>query len=133
MASITICGDAVVIKSAETLDNLKLLQKYKPEALCLMDEDGNAVFKVGVASREAGGQLNNFGASFASVTRDADGLATITMISSGSQSGAELVSDVSDKFGPAIIKLSRVEEQFASAIEQIAKDKAEVLEHITLA
>ena len=43
MAKITIAGDAVVITSTQKLEDIKLLEKYRPKALCLYETGENGI------------------------------------------------------------------------------------------
>ena len=105
MAKITIVGDAMVITSSKKLEDIKLLEKYRPKALCLYEtnEDGKKeeVFKVGSTNGE--GAINKYGASFASVTHDEEMLATITMPIP--QGVADAIEYAAEKVGMAVINL----------------------------
>lgn len=132
MAKITIAGDSIVITSSKTLEAIKELDKYRPEALRLYerDEDGNKteVFRVAPGSN---GAINGYGAVFASATHDEYKLASITMsIPAGTD---DVVEYAAEKFGKAITMLNRVEAQFEDALDAVADEKAAVRECITVA
>lgn len=133
MAEIIIAGDAIVVTSSKTLEDIKTLEKYAPKALRLYEtnEDGKKeeVFCVGSTNGE--GSINQYGASFNSITHDDKKLATITMsIPHGITNAVEYTADL---IGKAIIMLNKVEENLDGALEQVAADKAAVLENITVA
>lgn len=133
MAKITIAGDAIVVTSAKTLEDIKTLEKYNPKALRLYDtdEDGKKFETFCVCSTGGDGSINQYGASFGSVTHDDDKLATITMaIPRGVKDAVEYAAD---KIGMAIVMLNQVEAQFEEALAKVAADKATVLENITVA
>lgn len=129
MAKILIAGDAMVIESAHTLETLKTLEKHRPKALCLYSEDGKeVVFKVGTTAGE--GNINGYGASFGSVSKNGEKKAIITMrIPADTAYAAAYAEDV---IGNAIIKLNKVEAQFEDALEGVEAEKAEVRENITV-
>lgn len=133
MAKITIAGDAVVITSSQKLDDIKMLEKYRPNALVLYETNDSgkkeAVFKVG--STTGKGEIGRYGASFASTTHDDDKLATITMAMPAGVTDAKKA--VADMVGVAILNLNKVEEQFAAAIAEVAAEKAAIEANITVA
>ncbi len=129
MAKIIIAGDALVIESAHTLEEIKILETYRPKALMLYDEDGeDAIFLVGTTTGK--GSITRYGASFGSASRNGSGNATIT---------TEIPADVTDatkyaeeKIGISIIHLNAVEAQFASALEAIEAEKETIRSNINV-
>ena len=82
MANVRILGDAVVLTSDLKLDDLKLVQKMRPKALSLFEEDesGKLVpyFKVGIGDGEVrNSDVNDYGIIFRKASRD-EGLAQVT-------------------------------------------------------
>lgn len=130
MAKISIAGEAVVIKSAATMEDIKTLEKYSPKDLCLyeVDEDGcrEEVFRVMTCDC---GNINQFGACFSNVTRDDEKLACITMVLPDGVVDAEKF--IIDNYGLAIMRLNRVEEQFEDALKKVEADRKAVEECIT--
>lgn len=134
MAKITIVGDAMVVTSTKTLENIQTLEKYRPKALTLFEtnEDGKreAVFAVGTTNGK--GSITEYGASFGSAAHDGSGLATITMaVPAGA--GPDVKQAVADMVGVAIINLNKVEAQVDEALASVQSDKAAVMETITVA
>jgi len=133
MAKITIAGDAMVITSAITLEVLKKVEKYRPKALCLYDTDDNGIkteaFRVGTTNGV--GTINRFGASFATSSRDGNGLATITAIIP--KDVTDVVAYASDAIGLAVMQLNKVEAQVAPALKEIAAEQSAILDNIVLA
>lgn len=133
MAKITIAGDAVVITSTQKLEDIKLLEKYRPKALCLYETGENGkkeeVFKVGSTTGE--GAISMYGASFGSTTHDEEKLATITMTLP--RGVADAKQYVADAVGVAILNLNKVEAQFAEALADVTAEKETVMENITVA
>lgn len=135
MAKITIAGDAAVITSAAKLEDIKLLEKYSPDALCLFDENSETgrkevSFRVGTTAGK--GSVGTFGASFGSAAHDGTGLATITMGLPAGVTDANAAEKVADALGTAILKLKKVEEQIAPAVAAVAEEKAAIMEDITV-
>ena len=133
MAKIKVVGDVMVVESTQTLESIKTLEKYNPRALFLYeeDEDGKKKQVFRVASTTGKGNIGQYGASFGSETHDGRGIATITMcLPDGIEDAKEYVADA---VGLAIVRLNKVEEQFADALAKVDADKAAVLENIELA
>ena len=132
MAKITIVGDACVITSDKKLEDIKLLEKYSPKALSLFEEENGKkteVFKVCTA--DGAGSISKYGVCFESAGHNDEGLATLTVLLP--QGIEDVMAYAEDVYGPAIMKLNRVEEQFNLALGQVQAEKAAIREHITIA
>lgn len=131
MAKIIIAGDAVVITSAMKLEDLRNIKKYRPDALVLKGgEDGKEpVFAVGVT--QGNGDINQYGATFGTATRDDEKLATITMVAPGID--GDIKEFVADKLGSALMSLNKLEETLPGVVQSIAAEKEQVLNAITVA
>lgn len=135
MAKFIITGDAFVVTSSHTLEELKTLEKYDPKALSLFEADEDTgkkheVFRVYTAASGKGG-INVNGAQFACVSRDGSEAASITvLLPDGVEDAKEYVNET---FGPAIVKLEKVEAQLDEALAKVAADKAAIDAKITIA
>lgn len=131
MAKIVIAGDAVVITSALKLEDIKTIAKYNPEALTLKGgEDGKEpIFAIGVTNGP--GNINDVGASFGRESYDNEKLAVITMVTNGAT--GDVKEWVADRIGGAIMKLNALEEKLPAVLEELAGQKAAVMEAITVA
>lgn len=130
MAKITITGDAMVVTSSQTLEDIKTLEKHRPKALALYSEDGKEVlFKVG--STVGDGNINNFGASFGSVTHNESKFATITLKVPADTGDA--IKYAEETIGSAIINLNKVEKQFENALKAVMAEKEVIRNNITVA
>lgn len=131
MARVTIAGDAVVITSALALEDIKAIEKYRPEELIIKGgEDGKEpVFKLGTT--DGPGSIGNYGASFGRESNDGRKLATITMYETGIEGDAR--EYVADKIGAAVANLNKLEERLPLVLSEIASEKAAVMENITVA
>ena len=127
MAKIIIAGDAMIVESAHTLDQIRTLEKHRPKALALYDEDGkNEVFRVGTTNGE--GNIGCYGASFGSSAKNEGKKAVITMTIPADVTDAKKYAE--DTVGVAIINLNRVEAKFADALKSIEEEKATVRNNI---
>ena len=131
MARITIAGDAAVVTSAMTLEDIKTIEKYRPKELILKGgEDGNEpIFAIGTTA--GAGTINTYGASFGSETRDENKLACITMFLEGVT--GDVKDWVADRLGTAIVNLNKLEAKLPDILKEIADEKAKVLENIAVA
>lgn len=130
MAKITIAGDAVVIKSNLKLEDIAAVSKYRPNELVLKGgEDGKEpIFALCVTT--SAGSINSVGASFSRA--DADGKAMLTMFMQGVpvEKAREWVADT---LGSAIIHLNTLEARLPAVLEDIAAERAAVMENIAVA
>lgn len=129
MANVYIKGDAAIITSTVSLENLKNVTKYAPKALTLMggDDGKEPVFCVAVG-KSGPGAINAYGATFAPSTRDHEGKATITMMVPASVDKAK--DWVVNELGGALMSLKAIEEKLPAVIEKIAADKKAVEDSI---
>lgn len=132
MAKIVIAGDAVVVTSALKLEDIKTIEKYRPDELTLKGgEDGKEpIFRVGTTAGE--GNINSVGASFGHEASDGSGLACITMLKKGVKAD-EVKEWVADTLGSAITNLNTLEAKLPAVLAEIADQKATVMENITVA
>ena len=129
-ANATVIGNAMVVTSAQKLEDLKTVKKYRPEALTLYKEEKGekeAIFKIGFTDKD-GGSINKYGATFSQLT-DAEGHARLTMTFGPDLEQEDLV----DELGPALLKLKQLEETLDAELAGIAEDKAAAAAAITFA
>ena len=120
-AKVEISGASAVLVSDVTLDDWKRVEKYAPEILKIVDEEGNAVFKVKVG--EGGGSINEYGVSFGTYTNEG-GKATVTVL---------LDDDIEDKtaavtelMGSALLDLNEIENELPDVLKDIEAKEAEI-------
>ena len=132
MARITIAGDAVVVTSALKLEDIKAIEKYRPNELILKGgEDGKEpIFAIGTTS--GCGSINEVGVSFGRESHDNDKFATVTMCISNDVTG-DVKEWVADCIGSAIIMLNKLEEKLPAVLTEIADEKAEIMSNISVA
>ena len=131
MAKIRIAGESVVVTSDITLENYKMIAKYRPSKLVLKggDDGKDPIFAVGVTSNPRG-SINKVGAEFGSEAHDGTGRATITF--DLPQTDGDVKEAVAEKVGAAIIYLNKLEETLPDVVNEIAAEKAAVLENISV-
>lgn len=128
MAKITISGDAVVITSALKLEDIKTIQKYRPNELILKDDDDNIVFGVCVSTY---GKADSSSVNFTGETHDDAKLATVTLCSACAE--GDIKEWVADHLGGAIINLNRLEEKLVGVLASVNAEKEAVINSITFA
>lgn len=131
MARITVAGESVVVTSAITLEDYRMIAKYRPDKLVLKggDDGKEPIFAVGVATNPHG-SINKMGAEFGSEAHDGTGRATITF--DLPQTDGDVKEAVAEKVGAAIIHLNKLEEILPDVVNEIAAEKAAVLENISV-
>lgn len=131
MAKITIAGDAIVITSSLKLEDIKTVEKYRPEALVLLDEDGEQVFRVGTTT--GAGNITKYGAEFGSETRDDEKKAIMTLVFTCNDKSMSIKEVVADKIGAYVLNLSKVEDNIPAVLGEIKAEKERIMESITIA
>lgn len=128
MAKIIIAGDAVVVESAFTLEEIKTLEKYRPNALVLFEADGKTErFKVNTNSV---GSISQYGVSFNSSSKNEGHKAIVTL--GLSPSVEDVTAYVENVIGVSILYLNEVERQFADALAEVSEEKARIRDSITI-
>jgi hypothetical protein len=125
MAKTTIAGNSYVITSDVAMSDLETVQKYRPSALALVDEETKETyFKVGIGSSSA----NDHGISFGGVTNDDKKLATATLsIPADVEDAKEFVLD---KAGLALANLGKIEAGIATALKDIKAERDKIAANI---
>jgi hypothetical protein len=132
MAKVVVTGNALVVTSTIKFEDLKLVKKYRPEALTLFEGEGKEktpVFKIGIG-KSGNGDLNKYGAEFCGATHDDDKYAVITLIHEFN--GEDIKEEVSDLIGTSILKLNKLEAELPAVVQEIADEKAAIMENVTL-
>ena len=114
MADVRIAGNTVVITSTVTLEQIKRLEKHRPEALEVRNAKDEVTFRVGTGSNS----LNTFGASFNSATLDERKLALIQIEIPDGVTDAK--TWFAETYGKALVLLKQVEAELNTAIRVVA-------------
>lgn len=129
MARIIVAGDAMVVESAYSIEDIKTIERYRPKALTLVEEDGKTeTFKVGTTDGK--GSISTYGVSFGSSSKNGENKAIITLNIPSSVNDAAAYAE--DCIGVAIVKLNAVESQLNEALDEISHEKELVRENITI-
>lgn len=130
MSKATVVGDALVVTSALSLEDIKTVEKYGPEHLVLKGGEDGKEELFAICSCEGPGDINDVGAAFGRSTRDDGGFACITMMVGDIKGDA--AQYVADLIGPALYKLNKLEEQIVAAMPEIEAYKAAMLDSIQI-
>lgn len=127
MANVKIIRNVAFIESSVSLKDLKHLAKHRPNALVLKDEDKNELYKLMVGTGE--GSISKFGATYGSQA-DPEKKAAITIHIPDDVKDAKAY--VAETYGGALLKIGKIEEQFAAAAKEIEADLDKVNASITV-
>lgn len=132
MAKIVISGDAVVVTSDLKLEEIRTVEKYRPEELVLKggEDSKEAIFAIGTTNGD--GNINAVGASFGRTSHDDSERASITMLIDDKEIG-NVKEYVADRLGSAIANLNKLEERLPVVLEEIKAEKDNVMRNITIA
>ena len=126
-AKIVILGAAAVLVSGVKLEDWEQVQKYAPEALKRMDEDGEPRFRI--MACHGAGSVNRYGICWGTYVSD-EGNATVTVL---------IDEDVDDKkaavmdiMGSALMDLMDIEKEIPSVIAEIREKQAALESHISV-
>ena len=133
MAKVVIAGEAVVITSALKLEDIRALERYRPDALTLKGgKDGTEdIFKIGTS--DSRGRISRYGISFDNASHDDGKFATLTVCLECPEGTEDVQAWVAETYGTAIINLNKLEETLPDVISGISAERAEVLHNISIA
>lgn len=129
MAKVTVVGNAIVITSSAKFEDIKRVEKYRPETLMLFSEDGKEpIFRV--ATTEKNGGISKYGAEFSDESRDSEKRAVITL---GFEANSDdLKKSIVDAIGNSLIKLGKVESNIAAVLGEITNEEQKLFDSITI-
>ena len=119
-AHVDISGASAVLVSDIDLADWKKVEKYQPEVLRLVDEDGDTTFRVMTGGTV--GSADNFGVCFGDYTNG--GKATVTALFDTDIT--DKVKAVKDMMGNGLLDLNKIEAAIPAALETIAAKEAEI-------
>ena len=126
-ADVSVLGNAAIVESDILLDDLKLIKKYRPDALVLKDEDGAPYFMVGIADDPAG-EADKFG-FIASPTATNEGYAQVTLMVDIDDN---IIDRLEDELGACLINLDEIEKAVPGLIDEIKAEREAVRSRIVL-
>ena len=131
VAGVQIAASVVTVKSAFTPEELKMVKKFRPDALTIFDTEGGhkiPKFTIGVSS-VGNGSVGTAGLSYGARAA-ADGKAMMVM---EIPEGVDKVKEwAADTIGVAILKVRQIEGALASVIAEIKGEQAQVAAAITV-
>ena len=120
-ARIHIMGAAAVLVSTVSLEDWKLVEKYAPEMLVVVDEQGEPAFKVATVS--GSGSVNKYGVCWGAYVSD-EGMASVTVLLDDEiEDKREAVSDI---MGSALLELIDIEKEIPGVIEGIREKQERI-------
>ena len=128
MSKIKVAGDAVVITSSMKLDDLKTIEKYRPESLILKGGADNKEPIFAITTKGRYGNINSNGATFASESRDGEKLATITMCVDEFE--GDIKEFIADNLGLAKSRLDALEETLPEVLSAIIEERTTIMDSI---
>lgn len=134
MAKLKLIGDVVVLQSEKKYSDYELVGKYRPEALILRDESGDAEFAVSV--RENAGEITPYSVTFDSKTRDEAGYALISIPVSGiprDLDASGIKEFICDRFYTTVANVEKIEAKISSVIDEITSERNNLIGSIELA
>ena len=131
MAKMNIAGNALVVTSGMTLEQLNMVKKYRPGALKLMggEKKDQEIFCIDTYTGNGG--ISAYGACFGSVTHDDEKKACITIVLEGVK--GDIKEYVADTYGEAYTHLCELEATLPGVIEEITTQKSAIMAAITVA
>ena len=132
MAKIIVAGQAVVVTSSISLEDLQKVEKYRPDALVLYKGEGaekEPDFKIGLS--DGAGRIGKYGIEFGAESNDEQKLASVTMIMP--EPADDVKEFISDAIGASVLKLSELEKIVPEVLEEIEKEREEISRVITIA
>ena len=123
-----IMGAAAVVVSGIKLEDWELAEKYAPEALKIMNGEGEPVFKVETA--KGTGSMNHYGVCWGAGYPTEEGFATVTiLIDDEVENKKDAVMDV---IGSALLDLAEIENRMPGILEEIREKTKKIGTRITV-
>ena len=119
---VLVAGCACVVTSLLTYDEIERYKRLHPEALSLVDEDGNPVFTIDVS--DGSGLLVKDRAEFSRM-KSADGKATITILLDPEIEDRE--DAVRKSICPCLNSLNELEKQLLEKLDKLNEEETEAL------
>lgn len=114
MAKLRVIGDVIQLKSDLTAETINLVKGFEPNALNIINEDGNATFGIGIGKAS----VSAYGVCFPSTDASGKVFVTIENVADHSDPEAEKYS-IRREYAPILAKLIIVEQQIKDVAERI--------------
>lgn len=128
-----VAGNDFIVKSDLTVEQLRTVETYEPDALKLFDDKGNVTFQVAVSDSETSGMVTKYGITFCDLPT-LDGYAHATMTVNGDI--GEFINDVVlTKFVAPLANLKTIEEKILGddILGKIAERNKAIVDNIVIA
>lgn len=113
-------GEAAIFKSSFTLEEIKIIRKYRPSALILRDEETKEeLFRIDIAPSGAG-SIGKYGVSF-SPNPDPDGRACVTVTLP--ENHGDVKDYLMETYGEAILRMQKLEIQKFYVLSDAENDR----------
>lgn len=130
MAKITVAGNVFVVTSDFTLEDLKRVERFRPDALTLKDEEGDPTF---IVKAGCSGGIMSGAVIFAESTRDGRKAACVTCKLPEIPENKDVRDVLADEIGGIITNLSKIEEALPAVLDEINAEHAAIAEAIDMA
>lgn len=117
-AEIFTLGNTALIRSCLTLDDIRKCERYCPNSLCVTDENGNELFKIGVSKRS---ETSNYGILFGSCSTS--GYAEVTIPLEADEDFDNVYDSLFVRFGAIIENLEAIEQKIPEELSNALKRK----------
>lgn len=129
---ITITANTYSITSDIKVEDIKLLEKYNPNALKLFKEDGEERFRISY-NPNVKSCISTFGITFGAKTLNGDAKAAITgTLPNEITAEAAAKEYVAEQLGSAFKDLKELEEKIPEAVATIKENKKTIIDAITI-
>lgn len=128
---INVNGNAIVVTSALKLEDIKTVEKFRPEALEVYGgKDGKElVFSIGTTKGE--GSISKYGISFGAGNLTGTGEACVTVMPKD-VSADKVKEYIADNWGGALMHLKALETSVAAVLGEINTQKQAVMDSVTI-
>lgn len=130
MANIKVLGNVFAITSGFKYDELKRVQRFRPEALELKDADGDTLFQISVA---CSGGFGNGCVVFDCKTPDEQALACVTADLPRIPEGKDVREYLADEVGGILANVNKIEQTLPGVLEEINAEHEAALASIDIA
>jgi len=127
---ITVLGDALVVTSSLTVEEIEMLKKYDPDALKLFDADGNQTFGVGYSS--GNGNLTKKGVTFGATSNGGFATLSVTLEGTEGMTADALKETVADILGEIPVKLAAVEQAAPAKLAEVREARTTLINSINI-
>lgn len=127
---VTVTGNACVLTSSLKVDDIKLVKKYKPEALAIKNDKGTEVFRISYS--EGNSNIASFGVTFGGKSLDENGFAQVTTIVPEEATASNVKELAADLVAPIQGYVEELEDSIPDVVTEINTARNEIIDNITV-